>query len=66
MASRFVLDRLKELADEPRSVPRGEAHLICGISSPRYTSAIRKWLAAYPRFHVHFTHAGNPWLNQFE
>ena len=28
--------------------------------------AIQKWLAAHPRFHVHFTPTGSSWLNLVE
>jgi transposase len=27
---------------------------------------VRKWLAARPRYHIHFTPTGSSWLNQIE
>ncbi|CAM5240100.1 IS630 family transposase [Streptomyces hirsutus] len=50
-----------------REVPVGlDVHLICDNASTHKTPAIQRWLAAHPRFHVHFTPTSNPWLNQVE
>lgn len=50
-----------------KEVPAGlDVHLICDNASTHKTPAIQRWLAAHPRFHVHFTPASSSWLNQAE
>ena len=41
-------------------------HLICDNYATHKTPAITKWLAAHPRFHMHFTPTYSSWLNQVE
>ncbi len=41
-------------------------HLILDNYGTHKTPAIKKWLAAHPRFHVHFTPTYSSWLNQVE
>jgi transposase len=43
-----------------------EVHLICDNLSTHKTPAITAWLAAHPRFQLHFTPTGSSWLNQVE
>jgi transposase len=43
-----------------------DVHLICDNLSTHKTPAITKWLAAHPRFHLHFTPTSSSWLNQVE
>jgi transposase len=43
-----------------------DVHLICDNLSTHKTPAIAKWLAAHPRFHLHFTPTSSSWLNQVE
>lgn len=43
-----------------------EVHLILDNSSTHKTPLIRSWLAAHPRFHVHFTPTSSSWLNLVE
>lgn len=43
-----------------------DVHLICDNLSTHKTPAIDKWLAAHPRFHMHFTPTSSSWLNQVE
>ena len=43
-----------------------EVHLVCDNLSTHKTPAIAKWLAAHPRFHLHFTPTSSSWLNQVE
>jgi len=43
-----------------------DMHVICDNSSTHKTPAIRRWLAAHPRFHVHFTPTYSSWLNLVE
>ncbi|MFF2134098.1 transposase, partial [Streptomyces olivochromogenes] len=37
-----------------------------GIYATHKTPAIKKWLLAHPRFHLHFTPTGSSWLNLVE
>src|SRR6266545_5341463 len=43
-----------------------DVHVICEDSSTHKTPAIRRWLVAHPRFHVHFTPTYSSWLNLVE
>ena len=43
-----------------------DVHLICDNYGTHKTPAIKAWLAAHPRFHVHFTPTGSSWINQVE
>ena len=43
-----------------------QVHLICDNYSTHKTPAIRTWLDAHPRFHMHFTPTYSSWLNQVE
>jgi transposase len=43
-----------------------DVHLICDNLSTHKTPAIGTWLAAHPRFHLHFTPTSSSWLNQVE
>jgi transposase len=48
-------------------VPDGlEIHLILDNYATHKTPAIKRWLAAHPRFHLHFTPTGASWLNLVE
>jgi transposase len=55
------------LATLDRQVPdEFEVHLVLDNSSTHKTPAIRNWLAAHPRFVVHFTPTSASWLNLVE
>jgi transposase/transcriptional regulator with XRE-family HTH domain len=43
-----------------------DVHLICDNYGTHKTPAITKWLAAHPRFHMHFTPTYSSWINQVE
>jgi transposase len=43
-----------------------DIHLICDNLSTHKTPAIGAWLAAHPRFQLHFTPTSSSWLNQVE
>jgi transposase len=43
-----------------------DVHLICDNLATHKTPAITAWLAAHPRFHLHFTPTSSSWLNQVE
>src|SRR4051812_6657815 len=50
-----------------REVPPGLAvHLVLDNSSTHKTPAIQRWLAAHPRFVLHFTPTSASWLNLVE
>ena len=43
-----------------------EVHLICDNYTTHKSPVVAKWLAAHPRFHMHFTPTYSSWLNQVE
>ena len=50
-----------------RMVPRAlDIHLIVDNYGTHKTPRVRRWFAAHPRFHVHFTPTGASWLNLVE
>lgn len=57
----------KFLAKIDTQVP-GElaVHLVCDNYGTHKHPSIKKWLAAHPRFHMHFTPTYSSWLNQVE
>jgi transposase len=57
----------KFLTTLDREVPRElDVHLILDNSSTHKTPAIQRWLAAHPRFVLHFTPTSSSWLNLVE
>jgi transposase len=57
----------KFLATIDSTVPPDlDVHLICDNLATHKTPTITKWLAAHPRFHLHFTPTSSSWLNQVE
>ena len=57
----------KFLATLDQQVPRDlDVHVILDNSSTHKTPAIQKWLAAHPRFVLHFTPTSSSWLNLVE
>jgi transposase len=50
-----------------RAVPTHlDVHLILDNYATHKTPQIQRWLAAHPRFHLHFTPTGGSWLNLVE
>ena len=49
-----------------RRYPGRELHLICDNYGTHKHSAVKQWLAAHPRIHLHFTPTGASWLNLVE
>ena len=50
-----------------REVPEHlDVHLVLDNSSTHKTPQIKRWLAAHPRFHLHFTPTSSSWLNLVE
>jgi transposase len=43
-----------------------DVHLVLDNYATHETPAIKRWLAAHPRFHLHFTPTGASWLNLVE
>ena len=41
-----------------------DVHLVCDNYGTHKTPAIKTWLAAHPRFHMHFTPTYSSWINQ--
>src|SRR6266545_2256871 len=68
MTSRHRAAEFKRFLDRvDQAVPAGlDVHVICDNSSTHKTAAIRRWLVAHPRFHVHFTPTYSSWLNLVE
>ena len=55
------------LAKLDKQVPADlDVHLICDNYSTHKHPTIQRWLAAHPRFHMHFTPIYSSWLNQVE
>ena len=55
------------LATIDRQVPAElDVHLVLDNSSTHKTPAIQRWLAAHPRFQLHFTPTSSSWLNLLE
>jgi transposase len=63
--------RSKEFLDFVKAVDRNvpldlDVHLVLDNYGTHKTPSVRRWLAAHPRYHVHFTPTGASWLNQVE
>ena len=43
-----------------------DVHLVLDNYSTHKTPTIKRWLAAHPRFHLHFTPTGASWMNLVE
>jgi transposase len=58
---------LRFLKTIDKNTPAGlDLHLICDNYATHKTPAIKTWLAAHPRFHLHFTPTSGSWLNLVE
>ena len=57
----------KFLAKIDQEVPSDlDVHLICDNYSTHKSPVVKTWLAAHPRFQMHFTPTYSSWLNQVE
>jgi len=54
------------LSSLARRYPGREIHLICDNYGTHNHPAVQQWLAAHPRFHIHFTPTSASWLNLVE
>jgi transposase len=43
-----------------------DVHLVCDNYGTHKSPAVKKWLDAHPRFHVHYTPTYSSWINQVE
>ena len=43
-----------------------DVHLVCDNYGTHKSPAIKTWLAAHPRFHLHYTPTYSSWINQVE
>jgi transposase len=57
---RFLAKLDKQVPDELA------VHLVCDNYATHKTDTIQRWLAAHPRFHLHFVPTSSSWLNQVE
>lgn len=58
---------LQFLRDIDASVPdKLDVHLVVDNYATHKHASVRRWLAARPRFHIHFTPTYSSWLNQVE
>ncbi len=51
---------------DAQTPPELDLHLICDNYATHKTPAIKTWLAAHPRFHLHFTPTYSSWLTIVE
>ena len=57
----------KFLVKLDQEIPAGlDVHLVLDNYATHKTPAIKTWLLAHPRFHLHFTPTGSSWLNLVE
>lgn len=56
----------KFLTKVDKEVPADLVHLILDNYATHKTPAVKKWLLAHPRFHLHFTPTSSSWLNLVE
>ncbi|GAA3339928.1 IS630-like element ISMsm2 family transposase [Amorphoplanes nipponensis] len=57
----------KFLTTIDRNVPAEfDVHVVLDNASTHKTPAIKRWLLAHPRFHLHFTPTSSSWLNLVE
>lgn len=55
----------KFLAKIDGEAPTGlDVHIVCDNYATHKTPAVRNWLTAHPRFHIHFTPTGSSLINQ--
>jgi transposase len=57
--------RFLKLIDH-QTPPNLDLHLIVDNYATHKTPAVKRWLKAHPRFHLHFTPTSASWLNMVE
>jgi DDE superfamily endonuclease len=53
-------------ADRPSNPTDLDLHLVVDNYATHKTPAVKRWLKAHPRFHLHFTPTSASWLNMVE
>ena len=62
-----AIEFLKFLKRIDENVPAHlDVHLVLDNASSHKTPKVRRWLAAHPRFHLHFTPTSSSWINLVE
>ena len=62
-----AVEFLKFLQTIDENVPAQlDVHLVLDNASSHKTPKVRRWLAAHPRFHLHFTPTSSSWINLVE
>jgi transposase len=62
-----AIEFLKFLQRIDENVPAHlSVHLVLDNASSHKTPKVRRWLAAHPRFHLHFTPTSSSWINLVE
>ena len=62
-----AVEFLKFLKTIDENVPAHlSVHLVLDNASSHKTPKVRRWLAAHPRFHLHFTPTSSSWINLVE
>ncbi len=57
----------RRAAQIDEQVPAGlDVHLVCDNYSTHKSPVVKTWLAAHPRFQIHFTPTYSSWVNQVE
>ncbi len=51
------------LASIATKYPRRDIHVICDNYGTHKHPKVKQWLAAHPRFHLHFTPTSASWRN---
>lgn len=57
--------RFLKLIDQ-QTLPGLDLHLIVDNYATHKTPAVKRWIKAHPRFHLHFTPTSASWLNMVE
>lgn len=60
------LVRFLDLLDEQLAPSITTVHLVCDNVSTHRSAPVRAWLAAHPRFVLHYTPVHSSWMNQVE
>src|SRR6266403_171193 len=62
----LCVDEKSQIQALDRTQPGLDLHLIVDNYATHKTPAVKRWLTAHPRFHLHFTPTSASWLNMVE
>ena len=51
---------------DKETLPHLDQHLVVDNYATHKTAAVKRWLKAHSRFHLHFTATSSSWLNMVE